>query len=119
MSFLGLAAYLAVGLYAVNEPSGKVWENILAFAAPPSFRAATNRSARPSNMAASNTPSITSGRSSMRRSSVTANRDVRAELARALVEAGHPPYHLRRRGDELDEIYRRYFAANEPAGVVA
>ena len=46
---------------------------------------------------------------------VTANRDVRAELARALVEAGHPPYHLRRRGDELDEIYRRYFAANEPA----
>jgi ABC-2 type transport system ATP-binding protein len=48
---------------------------------------------------------------------VTANRDVRAELARALVEAGHPPYHLRRRGDELDEIYRRYFAANEPAGV--
>src|SRR4051794_27298728 len=50
---------------------------------------------------------------------VTANRDVRAELARALVEAGHPPYHLRRRGDELDEIYRRYFAANEPAGGVA
>jgi ABC-2 type transport system ATP-binding protein len=50
---------------------------------------------------------------------VTANRDVRAELARALVEAGHPPYHLRRRGDELDEIYRRYFAANEPAGDVA
>jgi ABC-2 type transport system ATP-binding protein len=50
---------------------------------------------------------------------VTANRDVRAELARALVEAGHPPYHLRRRGDELDEIYRRYFAANEPAGGVS
>jgi ABC-2 type transport system ATP-binding protein len=47
---------------------------------------------------------------------VTANRDVRAEVARALVEAGHPPYHLRRRGDELDEIYRRYFAANEPTG---
>ena len=41
---------------------------------------------------------------------VTAKRDVRADLARALVEAGHPPYHLRRRGDELDEIYRRYFA---------
>jgi ABC-2 type transport system ATP-binding protein len=50
---------------------------------------------------------------------VTANRDVRAELARALVEAGHPPYHLRRRGDELDEIYRRYFAAHEPAGGAA
>ena len=48
---------------------------------------------------------------------ITAERDVRAELARALVEAGHPPTHLRRRGDELDEIYRRYFAANEPAQV--
>ncbi|HEY7023574.1 MAG TPA: ABC transporter ATP-binding protein [Candidatus Limnocylindrales bacterium] len=47
---------------------------------------------------------------------VTANRDVRAEVARALVEAGHPPYHLRRRGDELDEVYRRYFAAYEPTG---
>jgi ABC-2 type transport system ATP-binding protein len=41
---------------------------------------------------------------------VRAKRDVRADLARALVESGHPPYHLRRRGDELDEIYRRYFA---------
>ena len=50
---------------------------------------------------------------------VTANRDVRAELARALVEAGHPPYHLRRRGDELDEVYRRYFASHEPAGDIA
>jgi ABC-2 type transport system ATP-binding protein len=48
---------------------------------------------------------------------VTAERDVRTELARALVEAGHPPTHLRRRGDELDEIYRRYFAAEEPAPV--
>ena len=48
---------------------------------------------------------------------VTANRDVRADLARALVEAGHPPYHLRRRGDELDEIYRRYFAG-EAAGAI-
>jgi ABC-2 type transport system ATP-binding protein len=47
---------------------------------------------------------------------VTANRDVRAEVARALVEAGHPPYHLRRRGDELDEVYRRYFASYEPTG---
>ena len=46
---------------------------------------------------------------------ITAERDVRADLARALVEAGHPPTHLRRRGDELDEIYRRYFADNEPA----
>ena len=46
---------------------------------------------------------------------VTAERDVRADLARALVAAGHPPSHLRRRGDELDEIYRQYFAANEAA----
>lgn len=46
---------------------------------------------------------------------VSAERDVRSDLARALVEAGHPPSHLRRRGDELDEIYRRYFAASEPA----
>jgi ABC-2 type transport system ATP-binding protein len=44
---------------------------------------------------------------------VTATRDVRAELASALVAAGTPPLHLRRRGDELDEIYRRYFAAFE------
>jgi ABC-2 type transport system ATP-binding protein len=44
---------------------------------------------------------------------VSAHRDVRGELARALVEAGHPPFHLRRRGDELDEIYRRYFGAHE------
>jgi ABC-2 type transport system ATP-binding protein len=50
---------------------------------------------------------------------VNASRDVRADLARTLVEAGHPPFHLRRRGDELDEIYRRYFAADEPAEVVA
>jgi ABC-2 type transport system ATP-binding protein len=44
---------------------------------------------------------------------VTAERDVRADLAAALVNAGAPPLHLRRRGDELDEIYRRYFAAYE------
>jgi ABC-2 type transport system ATP-binding protein len=46
---------------------------------------------------------------------VNANHDVRADLARALVDGGHPPSHLRRRGDELDEIYRRYFGATEPA----
>ena len=45
---------------------------------------------------------------------IYADRDVRAELARALVQAGHPPFHLRRRGDELDEIYRRYFSTGEP-----
>jgi ABC-2 type transport system ATP-binding protein len=46
---------------------------------------------------------------------VHASRDIRADLARTLVEAGHPPTHLRRRGDALDEIYRRYFAAGEAA----
>lgn len=46
---------------------------------------------------------------------VNAEHDVRADLARALVEAGHPPFHLRRRGDELDEIYRRYFSAEVAA----
>jgi ABC-2 type transport system ATP-binding protein len=46
---------------------------------------------------------------------VTAERDLRGDVARALVGAGLPPLHLRRRGDELDEIYRRYFAAEEAA----
>jgi ABC-2 type transport system ATP-binding protein len=46
---------------------------------------------------------------------IHATSDVRGELARALVEAGLPPHHLRRRGDELDEIYRRYFAGAEGA----
>jgi ABC-2 type transport system ATP-binding protein len=46
---------------------------------------------------------------------VSADSDVRAELVRALVAAGHPPLVVRRRGDELDEIYRRYFAAADEA----
>ncbi|HUR15916.1 MAG TPA: ABC transporter ATP-binding protein [Candidatus Limnocylindrales bacterium] len=46
---------------------------------------------------------------------IDADHDVRAEVATALVAAGLPPSHLRRRGDELDEIYRRYFAAGEEA----
>jgi ABC-2 type transport system ATP-binding protein len=40
---------------------------------------------------------------------VTADRDVRGDIAKALVGAGQPPVLLRRRGDELDEVYRRYF----------
>lgn len=40
---------------------------------------------------------------------VTADRDIRADLSRALAAAGQPALHLRRRGDELDEVYRRYF----------
>ena len=47
---------------------------------------------------------------------VRADRDVRADVARALMEAGRPVWHLRRRGDELDEIYRRYFEAGEADG---
>lgn len=50
---------------------------------------------------------------------VQASSDVRAELAKALVGAGQPPYHLRQRGDELDEIYRRYFAAHEQTEAAA
>ena len=44
---------------------------------------------------------------------VTASSDVRQDVVRVLVEAGRPPLHLRRRGDELDEIYGRYFATGE------
>jgi ABC-2 type transport system ATP-binding protein len=44
---------------------------------------------------------------------LTADRDVRTEVARALTQAGAPPSHLRRRGGELDEIYRRYFQEAE------
>src|SRR3954470_3784783 len=40
---------------------------------------------------------------------VTVDRDVRADVARALTSAGQPPVLLRRQGDELDEVYRRYF----------
>lgn len=40
---------------------------------------------------------------------VKSERDVREEAARSLAAAGHAPWHLRRRGEELDDIYRRYF----------
>jgi ABC-2 type transport system ATP-binding protein len=40
---------------------------------------------------------------------VRATRDCRAEIARALSEAGIPLRHLTLRRAELDEIYRRYF----------
>jgi len=46
---------------------------------------------------------------------VEVERDVRAELVSALVAAEAPPLHVRRRGDELDEIYRRYFGMSEEA----
>ena len=44
---------------------------------------------------------------------VRAERDVRDEVVRALVSEGLPLRQLRRRGDELDEIYRRYFQEGE------
>ena len=44
---------------------------------------------------------------------VRADRDVRDEVARALVSEGLPLRQLRRSGDELDEIYRRYFQEGE------
>ena len=44
---------------------------------------------------------------------VTAESDLRDRLARQLIGAGLPVRHLRRRGDELDDIYQRYFAREE------
>jgi ABC-2 type transport system ATP-binding protein len=41
---------------------------------------------------------------------LTADHDVRPAVVDALLEAGHPPVHLRRRGADLDAIYHRYFA---------
>ena len=35
--------------------------------------------------------------------------DIRRELSRRAVDAGYTIAHLRQRGDDLDEIYRRYF----------
>ena len=46
---------------------------------------------------------------------VRAERDVRDDVARALVSEGLHLRQLRRRGDELDEIYRRYFQEGEVA----
>jgi ABC-2 type transport system ATP-binding protein len=40
---------------------------------------------------------------------VTATTDVRSDIAGALQRAGIPVWHLRRRGQELDDLYRRYF----------
>jgi ABC-2 type transport system ATP-binding protein len=48
---------------------------------------------------------------------VTSSRDVRATLAAALTAAGLPPWHLRRRGEDLDDVYRHYFEEREEARV--
>lgn len=48
---------------------------------------------------------------------VGARGDIRERLSRALAERGITVVHLRRRGTELDEIYRRYFEGQgEPRG---
>ncbi|MCY2967167.1 MAG: thioredoxin family protein, partial [Planctomycetota bacterium] len=47
MSFLGLAAYIAVGLFAAQKPTSKVWGFVAAFA-PPKFDSATESEFGPS-----------------------------------------------------------------------
>lgn len=47
---------------------------------------------------------------------VNAREDIREAVARTLTESGLPPLHLRRRGGELDEIYRRYFEEASDGG---
>lgn len=46
---------------------------------------------------------------------VSGTRDVRGPLTRAAVEAGATLTHLRRRGQELDDLYHRYFHQEEVA----
>ena len=45
---------------------------------------------------------------------VRARSDIKRELLRRSLDAGYTLTHLRQRGNDLDEIYRRYF---EKAGV--
>ncbi len=40
---------------------------------------------------------------------IRSSQDIRFPLMKAMVEAGFRPEHLRQRGSDLDEIYRRYF----------
>ena len=40
---------------------------------------------------------------------VRSSEDIRTPLMKALLESGFRPEHLRQRGSDLDEIYRRYF----------
>jgi ABC-2 type transport system ATP-binding protein len=50
------------------------------------------------------------------RSLVTTEGDARPGIVQALANAGLPLLHLRRRGDELDAIYRRFVARHAEAG---
>lgn len=47
---------------------------------------------------------------------LTASRDVRYDVPRTLEAAGLSFFHLRRRGEELDDIYRRYFEEQDGGG---
>lgn len=47
---------------------------------------------------------------------VDAERDVRYDISKVLTARGISLWHLRKRGEELDEIYRQYFAAGSDAG---
>ena len=47
---------------------------------------------------------------------VTATGDVRGQIAERLVDAGLALTHLRQRGSELDDIYRRYFTSHQEEG---
>ena len=44
---------------------------------------------------------------------LAADHDVRPAVVVALLDAGHPPIHLRRRGADLDAIYHRYFVGSD------
>ncbi|MDP8959462.1 MAG: ABC transporter ATP-binding protein [Actinomycetota bacterium] len=46
---------------------------------------------------------------------VTGSEDIANQVARAVAAEGLPIRHLRRRGEELDELYRRYFQEEEVA----
>jgi len=47
---------------------------------------------------------------------LAADHDVRPAEVDALLDAGHPPVHLRRRGADLDAIYHRYFTGVDGDG---
>jgi ABC-2 type transport system ATP-binding protein len=47
---------------------------------------------------------------------LAADHDVRPAVVDALLDAGHPPVHLRRRGADLDAIYHRYFTGVDGDG---
>jgi ABC-2 type transport system ATP-binding protein len=88
---------------------------------PISIEVGTNGSLEAVRKAVDSVPgvqSVAADERDRRMAVVHADHDVRSDLTTALVAAGLPPYHVRRRGDELDEIYRRYFQNYETGEVV-